>query len=180
MNKYSLKQKLFEEICNSYSKDLQRFIYALTRKDQSAMEEIFQNTMLEALKGLKNLRENDKMKTWIFSIAKAEAKRYYSKTQNIINLEFNCGHEYNDIWLKESVHKDFTKIVADRDTIKRLLNMLNVEEQQIYILHYYYDLALKEISELLHINYNTVRSIHVRGLMRIKRIVQEEGIANEG
>lgn len=52
MKTNKLKQQLFEEICNLYSKDLQRFIYSLTRKDQYAMEEIFQNTIVEALKGL--------------------------------------------------------------------------------------------------------------------------------
>ena len=79
-----VKLKLFEEICTIYSKNLQRFIYSLTRKDQFAMEEIFQNTILEAFQGLNNLRDVDKMKTWIYSIAKTEAKRYYLKNQKII------------------------------------------------------------------------------------------------
>jgi DNA-directed RNA polymerase specialized sigma24 family protein len=36
-----------------------------------------------------------------------------------------------------------------------LLLGLPDEEQQLYILHYYYDLQLKEISEILNVNYNT-------------------------
>lgn len=48
--------EIFTEICNRYDKDLQRFIYTLTRKDQYAMEEIYQNTMVEGLKGLKKVK----------------------------------------------------------------------------------------------------------------------------
>ncbi len=40
-----LKHRLFQELCQTYSKDLQKFIYTITRQDNFAMEEVFQNTM---------------------------------------------------------------------------------------------------------------------------------------
>lgn len=173
MKEDKLKHKLFEEICNIYSKDLQRFIYSLTRKDQYAMEEIFQNTLIEAYQGLERLREIDKMKSWIYSIAKAEARRYYSKNQNVLFVN-DIAENIQDNIFYESNFDDFTKMIEDKELIILLLNKLSEEEQQIYILHYYYDIPLKEISKILHINYNTIKTTHVRGLSKFKKLLVEE------
>lgn len=160
------KMQLFEKVCIIYSKDLQRFIYTLTRKDQFAMEEIYQNTMLGALKGLNFLRDSSKMKAWIFAIAKAESKRYYAdnKPENNYGIgivaEDSVGLEYLF---------DFTKSIEDRESVKALINSLSDEEQQLYILHYYYDLPFKEISEILNVNYNTIRSMHMRGMAKMRK-----------
>lgn len=156
----------FEQICLICSTDLQRFIYTLTRKDWFAMEEIYQNTMLGALKGLDYLRDCSKMKSWIFSIAKAESKRYYAAEapENSCvwggSAEFAAG--------PESMF-DFTKSVEDREYVRDLINSLSYEERRLYLMRYYYGLQLKEISEMLHMNYNTVRSMHMRGMAKMRK-----------
>lgn len=167
--------QLFAENCNIYGKELQRFIFTLTRKDRFAMEEIFQNTMVEGLVGLQKLREEEKMKSWLFSIAKAEARRYYQKYQNVYNME-TSGKEYEwDKAMSKVEFHDFTKAFVNREMLGSLLRELSDEEQQIYLLYYYYDLPLKEISAVLQINYNTLRSVHVRTLKKLKRIITERG-----
>ncbi|MEL7658863.1 MAG: sigma-70 family RNA polymerase sigma factor, partial [Bacillota bacterium] len=64
---------------------------------------------------------------------------------------------------------DFTKYIEDRDCIMSLMKELSEEEQQLYILHYYYDMPLKEISELLNLNYSTTRSMHMRGMAKMRK-----------
>jgi RNA polymerase sigma factor (sigma-70 family) len=64
---------------------------------------------------------------------------------------------------------DFTKSVEDRECVIDLIHSLSEEEQQLYILHYYYDLPLKEIAEILNVNYNTVRSMHMRGMVKLRK-----------
>lgn len=170
--------QLFEQTCNRYSKELQRFIFTLTRKDQFEMEEIFQNTMIEGLVGLKKLREEEKIKSWLFSIAKAETRRYYHKIQIMHNVE-TSGMDYGwDKVMSDDEFHDFTETLANREMLSSLLRELSDEEQQIYLLHYYYDLPLKEISVVLQINYNTLRSVHVRTLEKLKRIIMERGGVN--
>jgi RNA polymerase sigma-70 factor (ECF subfamily) len=169
MKNNNLKNRLFEEICNLYSHDLQRFIYGLTRKDQVAMEEIFQNTMIKALEGLGGLRETDVMKTWIFAIAKGEAKRYYARKKN--HESYALSENLGEALFEAAGEKDFTKVVEDRELIRALVGKLSEEEQQIYLLHYSYDLPLKEVSEILHMNYSTVRNMHVRGIHKLQRFL---------
>jgi RNA polymerase sigma-70 factor (ECF subfamily) len=168
--------QIFEKVCLIYSKDLQRFIYTLTRKDRFAMEEIYQNTMLGALKGLNYLRDSSRMKSWIFAIAKAEARRYYAAGRPE-NFDGSQAAEEGQAGLDYIF--DFTKTVEDKEYVKDLLLGLPDEEQQLYILHYYYDLQLKEISEILNVNYSTVRSMHTRGMARMRKQLRERDAAYE-
>lgn len=173
MNKEQLKRKLFQELCLNYSRDLQIFIYSLTRQDQYAMEEIYQNTMVQALHGLKNLKDQDKMKSWLFSIAKAEASRHYAKNQQYIQRECNDLTD-EDIYVWEGIpFEDFTQAIDDKEFLLSLFNRLNEEEHRVFALRYIYDVSLKEISEILHINYSTVRSLHARGLAKCKKMFEE-------
>lgn len=164
------RMKLFERICMVYGQEFQRFIYGLTRNDPFAAEEIYQNTMLGALKGLDYLRDSRKMKAWIFAIAKAESRRYYASKQaaglyeygNIIQGQFGIEPVF-----------DFTKSIEDIEYIKSLVNSLSDEEHQLFILHYFYGVPLKEISEILNLNYNTIRSMHTRGMAKMRKMHTE-------
>lgn len=164
------RKKIFENICNNYGKELQRFIYTLARKDQFAMEEIFQNTMESAFKNLEFLRDENKIKSWIFSIAKTEVRRYYASNKMYSDYEINGLDE--DI-LSVDEDKDFTEYVVDSNFVLQILNELSDESQRVFLLYYYYDIPFIEISEILHINYNTIRSIHNRGISRMKKIYSE-------
>lgn len=155
---------LFEKVCTVCGRELQGFIYTMTRSDPFAMEEIYQNTMLGALAGLEYLRDIGKMKSWLFSIAKAEARRYYAA---IAKAEVRCCHA------PLGTVTDFTKSVEDSESVKKLIGVLSDEEQLLCILHYYYDLPLKKISEKLNVNYNTVRSMHMRGISKMRKALKE-------
>ena len=161
------RMQMFERTCTIYSEELQRFISTLTKNDQFAMEEIYQNTMLGALKGLDYLRDSRKMKAWIFAIARAESGRYYA-ADKIKNSNL-YGIRNEEEWIGIDYLIDFTKYIEDRECIRYLMKELSDEEQQLYILHYYYDLPLKEISEILGLNYNTTRSMHIRGMAKMRK-----------
>jgi len=163
--------QMFEKACRKHSEELYRYICVMTNNDFYAAEEIYQNTMLGAWKGLKDLRDTRKMKAWIFAIAKAESGRYYS---HVKGRQLHHMRMERDLGGCEGLY-DFTKYVEDQECIRNLMKDLSGTEQQIYILHYYYDMPLKGISELLNLNYNTIRSMHMRGMTKMrKRIPAQE------
>jgi len=109
------------------------------------------------------------MKTWIFAIAKGEAKRYYARSKN--HESHILSENLVEDLFESSDQKDFTQLIEDRDLIRNLVSKLSEEEQQIYILHYSYDMPLKEVSEILNMNYSTVRNMHVRGIHKLQRFL---------
>ena len=159
------KLQMLENLCVINGRELERFIFALTRNDPFATEEIYQNTMLSALKGLRFLRDSKKMKFWVFSIAKAEARRYYAA-----HAAAGAGRCTADGEPSGPIHtRDFTESLEARECFLTLLGSLSNDEKRLYILRYYYDIPLKEISSMLDANYNTIRSLHRRGLAKMRR-----------
>ncbi|MDF2656637.1 MAG: polymerase, sigma-24 subunit, subfamily [Bacillota bacterium] len=165
--KEGLRIQLLERACTVYGRELQRFIYALTRNDSFAMEEIYQNTMLSALKGIRGLRDDKKIKDWIFAIAREEAKRYYAATT--ADKVRRQPVPSDDFETETYGITDFTQSVEDRVSVAALISSLKTEERQLYILHYYYGYPFKKISQMLNMNYNTVRSIHGRGMAKMRK-----------
>ena len=163
------RMQQFENVCIIYRRELEKFIYTLTRNDPFAMEEIYQNTMMGALKGLGYLRDSSKMKTWIFSIARAEARRYYAYGKA---AKGGCGITEGET-AGSSLGIDFTKWIEDRECFIALLRGLSDEERQLYVLRYYYDMPLKEISGILNVNYSTIRSMHVRGMIKMRMCLKQ-------
>lgn len=159
------KRKEFEKICVLWGKELQRYIFSLTRDDLFATEEIYQNTMVSALTGLACLRDCSRIRPWVFAIAKAEARRYYAAGK--ADLLDVCA--VGDATQESDVMTDFTKHVEERELLKILSGNLTGEELRLYVLHYYYGMALKEISALMHENYSTVRSMHTRGMDKLRK-----------
>lgn len=163
------RMKHFEEVIQESFIDLRRFIYSLARKDMDTTEEIFQNTMEACVKNLHTLRDESKLRSWIFTIAKNEATRYYSKKKPVTFVELTEDAEL--LFTEEAARDtDFSIDVENKDFVKKLLTSLDSIHQQIFVLHYYYGLPLPEIAEILNMNLNTVRSIHLRDLHKMRKL----------
>lgn len=164
------ESKLLEEKLISYSVDLQRFIYTMT-KDNEANEEILQSTIVTAYANLNKLRNPDKIKTWLFNIAKTETSHYFKKLDRI---GFRVGLDVNTETLE--IQKDILDLIMEaefNEEIRQLINKLDDKYFKLIMLHYYYDLDLKEIAEIYNINYSTVRTIHRRGIEKLKMLFKQ-------
>lgn len=171
------RKELFDNIYRTYREDLQRFILSLALRNVTDMDDIFQNTMEAVYKNLDKLRDRDKLKAWLFSIAKTETNRYYSKKKMYLTCEVD---ELNIDMLAIADAEDFVKDIADVDQFIQLLNGLSDNTQSILLLHYYYELSLVEISKTRRININTVKSIHRRGLAQLEKKLRDGRCYNEG
>lgn len=165
-----MKNKLFEDIYNQYAMDVKRFIFTISRRDSHFTDDIFQNTMESTLKSIGQLRDVNKAKSWMFSIAKNEARKYFNKnkyftdsgTLDIDDLDSDIEYEINQNSF------DFTENVTDKMLIESIFVYLNDSEAQVILLFYRYDLKLTEIGEILNMNYNSVKSLYRRSMKKIK------------
>ncbi|MBR0599567.1 RNA polymerase sigma factor [Sinanaerobacter chloroacetimidivorans] len=163
-----------EEKLISYSVDLQKFIYTLT-KDNDANEEILQNTIATAFANLDKLRNPDMIKTWIFNIAKTETSHYFRK-KHIIG--FRPGVDVGTDAV-EIPQKDILDMIMEAEFEKELKSLVNKLEDKycrIIMLHYYYGLDLKEIAHIYNLNYSTVRTNHRRGIEKLKELYESRRI----
>lgn len=163
----------FEEFYKITNKKVYKFIYTLARRDKEIAEDIFQNTMINAEKYLRKLESTEKLEAWAFTIAKNETRRYFHKNKNKINSElYILDDEKQQLQNSESA-PDFANDVVNEDFVRQLLNGVDTATQQVLLLHYFYDMTLVSIAETLDIKLNTIKSIHRRGLAKLKKIIED-------
>lgn len=160
----------------SFSKlidNIQIELYNIARiklDNEDDVKDVLQETILDIYKGIRKLKDNKLFKTWAVRILLNNCNnilRQKYKKDNIISIE-----EYSDrynLYSDNSTEKLHFKL-----DYEKILKALSNQERLIFIMYYQEDYKIKEISEILQMNDNTIKSILKRGRMKIKSIYKEE------
>lgn len=160
----------FKELFSLVYNDLYRFIYSIALNRYIA-EDILQETATISYKEFYKLRDKEKFKSWIFTIAKREAfqqiKRH-SRELLVGSEQYQNIIEYNNI-----EHVQFIDTPEIHTAIIQAINDLPDKYKDIINLVYYAGFSLVEIAEMTNENYNTVKSRHRRALKRLEEILEQ-------
>ena len=137
------------------------------------IDDIIQDTMIQTFKNIKKLKDPSKFKSWIISILINNCNHYYMKKnrRKIVSIEDNLNDCENKLY-----ENNIDDIESDMN-FYQLLSNLNYEERIIIILYYSEQFTFKEISQILKISDNTVKSRLYRAKNKIKNEC-EGGIKN--
>lgn len=158
----------YENYILIYYQDIYRFLMVLTNNRSSA-EDLTQNVMEKAWKYLYQLKDPAKSKSWIFQIARNEARTFYKKSANIILYELEA-YEQNSL---DDIESDILSILVKKEEsmlIMKSLEFLDMKYAQIIKLRFISGLNIKDIAYILDINYSTTRTHLRRGLMHLKDV----------
>lgn len=137
--------------------------------NESDIDDAIQETMIELFKSIKKLRDPKKIKMWAIKILINKCNKIYKKKhKKDISID-----EYNVE--KFIITNSFKEIEADIN-FYNLIKNLKYEERIIIILYYMEKYTTKEISKILHMKENTVKSHLFRAKKTIK--IQLEGEKN--
>lgn len=134
------------------------------------IEDAIQDTMIQTWKNIKSLRDINKFKSWIISILINNCNKIYKKKYKFKSLSF----DNNDSKSKEKIDKEtfsnnIENVEADMDFYE-LIKPLKYKERIIIILYYLEKFTLKEISQILHTNENTIKTRLYRAKEKIRKI----------
>lgn len=162
----------FEEIVNRYQRDLVNFHYRFVGNRYEA-EDLAQDTFIKVYKKFGTLKEPDKLKSWLFQIARNTVIDFFRKNKN---KPFALDSVILEN-IPETTAVDYQERVANLEVSKELdrcIYQLVKEDRAIIKLLYYEGFSYKEIGELLHINQNTLKS----RLHRARKVLLEAIQAN--
>lgn len=155
-------KQAFTELILSIQNELYQIAKIKLSNDYDINDAI-QETMLNAYKHLKKLKDNSSFKSWIIKILINECNTIYKK-------------KYKKHKLFEKIHTD--KYINNIDNsiqktdsnlnFELIINNLSEEEQLILTLHYNSKYSCSEISKILNMNINTVKSKLKRSKDKIK------------
>jgi RNA polymerase sigma-70 factor (ECF subfamily) len=162
--KFNKRKKHFEEYISVVYKELYKFIYSII-KNQNLAEDMLQQTLLKAYEKFDTIQDIEKFKSWIFTIGKNESLSWIRKYNREIPSEAAylelLGGSSEDIPAELLIKREIN------EQVKESIKMLNAVDQEVIYLRYYYDLSLNEISLILNLNVNTVKTKHKRAKEKI-------------
>lgn len=158
----------FTELILQIRNDLYKI--AKTRLVNDAdIDDAIQETMIEAYKSIKKLKNNEFFKTWIIKILVNKCNYIYKKKKKYI-----ISYEENE--MEKYISSE--EISSDNIDFYLLIKNLKYEERIIIILFYMENYTTKEISKILKMNENTIKTRIARAKSKLKDIL--EGGKNNG
>jgi RNA polymerase sigma-70 factor, ECF subfamily len=168
-NDYSSKDHKLNEIMIQYGTDVFRLVYSYVKRKDIA-EDITQTVFTKCYINLENYKGNSSMKTWLFKIAVNTCKDYFKSWHYRYSLlQDKLTHfTHNDTPEKLVITKN-----ENYEITKKIMS-LPQKYREIIFLYYFEGISLKEISNLLEANINTIKSRHSRAKEILKDLLDEE------
>jgi RNA polymerase sigma-70 factor (ECF subfamily) len=140
----------------------------LILRDPELARDAVQETLIRAWRSLPGLRDPSTFDHWLHSlVAHACIDLARKRRRRVVEVELTPLH-FTEVL-------DETGLVADRDLLDRALARLEPEERAVVVLHFYLDLPLSRVAEMLGIPGGTAKSRLHRslGIMRSTMSIDE-------
>ena len=153
-------KQAFTEIILCIRNDLYKIAKTRITNDDD-IDDLIQDTMIETYKHIRKLKDNKKLKTWVIKILINKCNKLYKKKY----MTDSSIDEYN---LDNYAILNSNKEIEDDLNFYYLIKNLKYEERIIIILYYKELYTVEEISKILKMNKNTVKTHLSRAREKIK------------
>ncbi len=165
-------QTTFEQICKeNYSRIFKYILAATGNKEQT--ENLTQEVFYIALKKGDRFLQHDIPEAFLYKTAKNLVLEYFRKSKKYITeeLDENISLPQSDVFnLICQQYDDRVNIEAYRH---KVLDMLSVEDRQLYDAHYKDRLPMREISKNMQMTETAIRMRYVRLRKRIRHLIKQ-------
>ena len=164
----------FNVLVKKHEKNVHALVWRKIGNFQDA-EEITQDTFLKVYDKLATLKDPRRFSCWVYRIATRQCVVFQRKKRiqmqpvedtNINRIDQMAYSQY----IVESQEMAATEM--RHDIVQRLFSRLPERERTVIRLHYYQEMTCKEISGLLGVSENTIKSRLYRARQRLKQYVR--------
>ena len=152
-----------EQLVTRWHRPVRDLLFQITL-DAEAADDLTQETWVGALRSLARLREPDRFRWWLFTIAR---RRAHDRFRSAYRRPTTATAPEDLAAIKEPVGYDALAVVDDRDRILDLLGGLDIELREVLALHHLHDWPVGDIAEALDLPAGTVKSRLHRARRRI-------------
>lgn len=165
----ALKDSAFNELLDTYQERLYWHIRKMVITHENA-DDVLQNTFIRVYKNIQNFQEKSSLHTWMFRIAYNESIRYLEKNTK-------KGYEISEEFVEEKVKilSEDTYFNGDEIQLKlhKIIEGFTEKQKRVFQMKYFDELSFKEISELLKVSENTLKSAYYTAVKIIEEKIFE-------
>lgn len=163
------------EIYTYSSPEIFRVINVLI-KDKYTAEDILHDTYVKAFTRLEQLRNPDRLIPWLKMIATNTAKDWLKKSKPMLFSDLSAEEPFDIFSFEETLGYENIELnpevtISEKEAQNLLMEILDQlpEDQRMVIGMFYYEgMSVKEISDILEVNDNTIKSRLAYGRRKIK------------
>lgn len=150
-------QAAFTQLYGEVYQDMYRFAYYMLRHPEDA-KDVVSDTFLAAWETIRSLRKEEAFRSWIFAILSNKCR---GKLREYANRQEAGEEELEELPAGQALPD------PERLQLRELFLALPQTDRLIIGLHLFGGYTTREISAVLHMNENTVRSREHRALRRL-------------
>jgi RNA polymerase sigma-70 factor, ECF subfamily len=139
------------------------FLYARLGGDRCAVDDLLQETVIEAVRGADSFRGESALSTWMCAIARRRVARHYERERR------EEVHRANLRMASEVPQADALEQAEQRDEVARALGRLPVLHRQVLVLKYLDDLGVDEVAREIGRSRVQVQSLLQRARDALRR-----------
>ena len=153
-------KEAYEELFSLVYNDLYKMALSILRNPSDAKDAV-QDTFLSAFKNFNTLINDASFKSWITKILKNKCVAILNRNKRIIEPLEDYPSSYGNT---DDVDNDLS--------FDNMLKSLNDKEREIFKLKFKDGFTIKQISKLLNLNENTIKTILNRGKNKLRKKIQ--------
>jgi len=160
------KNEAFKDLLDMYQERLYWHIRKIVITHDNA-NDVLQETFIRIFKGIENFKEESSLHTWMYRIAYNESIRFLEK--NKINVSLSIEQD-NSTYLKNLIEDTYFNGDELQTKLHTIISKLSDKQKQVFQMKYFDDLSFREISDILNISENTLKSSYYS----VVKIIEEE------
>lgn len=169
-------QTAFHRLVDQFQPEIYRMIFYRTRSKMDA-EDLTQDVMLKAYKNIGRLKSSEVFRSWLYRIAVNRVKDYYRRKQfkslfGFVSVDEEGFYESAEM----AVTPEVEGCISKKDfwgQINRMLTSLSANEKEVFLLRFFDQMAIKEISATLHKGESTIKTHLYRAMRKLKAMSGE-------
>lgn len=162
----------FNQLIDRFQDAVFRMVYYRTRSHVDA-EDLTQDIFVKAYQHISRIRETDRFRSWLFSIALNRVRDFHRKKRfrGLFKAsDDNIDPEFPDMQTRDKPEALDNVLKAEFwQQIGLILNKLSGMEREVFILRFMDHLNIREISQALKKSESTVKTHLYRALAKFKK-----------
>jgi RNA polymerase sigma factor (sigma-70 family) len=165
-----LKNEAFRDLLDLYQERLYWHIRKIVITHDNA-NDVMQETFIRIFKGINNFEGKSSLHTWMYRIAYNESIRFLerNKIKTSVSIE-----QDNNSYIKNLTQDSFFNGNELQLKLNQIISNLSSKQQRVFQMKYFDDLSFHEISDLLKISENTLKSAYYSAVKTIEEKILAE------
>lgn len=160
------RDKAFSQLIDLYQERLYWHIRKIVLTHDNA-KDVLQNTFIRVHTGIMKFKGNSTLHTWMFRIAYNESVRFLEKHKRTRAHSIDDGHNSYLNTLTQDPYFDGGELQLK---LNRIISQLKEKQRTVFQMKYFDELSFKEISEILQVSENTLKSSYYASV----KIIEEK------